>query len=77
MPDLNESVIETKERVEKVEKPVRQPVNASKWEKLNIPDEVLLNKEKAFELFKTNYQSTQAFEDNKNLLKDKIKEAKN
>lgn len=70
MPDLNVSIIE------KVDNQPKKPVYSSKWEKMNIPDEILGNREKAFEMFKTNYQSTQAFEDNKDLLKEKIKSAK-
>jgi len=78
MPDLllNESAIDIKD-TNNNSRPLKQPINASKFDKMNIPDTVLLDKEKAFELFKSNYQSTQAFEDNKNLLKEKIKDAKN
>jgi len=54
----------------------RKPHYAGKWDKLNISDEDLMNRDKAFEAFKVGYQSTQSFEDNKNLLKEKIKEAK-
>lgn len=61
----------------RAERPVKKPAFQSKWDKLNITDDELMNRDRAFEVFKTNQQSTQAFEDNKNLLKEKIKEAKN
>lgn len=75
MPDLNESAIGLVQEKQQAQHPKRQVQNA-KWDRLNLPDEVLADREKAFAVFKDSYNNSQAFEDNKTQLKDKIKSAK-